>query len=61
MIAEKGQNTREISTEDRAAALGEAKTGGFLGLHAMSGTDMVILVIFPPYPRKPGSNHFGIG
>ena len=39
MIAGKGQNTRAISIKDRAAALGEAKTGAFLGLHAMSGTD----------------------
>ena len=39
MITGKGQNTREISIKDRAAALGEAKTGAFLGLHAMSGTD----------------------
>ena len=39
MIAGKGQNTREISIKDRAAALGEAKMGAFLGLHAVSGTD----------------------
>ena len=39
MIAGKGQNMREIGIKDRAAALGEAKTGAFLGLHAMFGTD----------------------
>ena len=39
MIAGKVQNTREIRIKDRAAAVGEAKTGAFLGLHAMSGTD----------------------
>ena len=39
LIAGKGQNTREISIKDRAAALGEAKTGAFLALYAMSGTD----------------------
>ena len=38
-IAGKGQNTREISIKDRAAALGEAKMSVFLGFHAMSGTD----------------------
>ena len=38
MIAGKCQNTREISIKDRAAALGEAKTGAFLGLRAMSET-----------------------
>ena len=56
MIAGKGQNTREISIKDRAAALGEAKTGAFLGLHAMSGADWGGK--FVPYLRKPGSNHF---
>ena len=37
MIAGKGQNTREISIKERAAALREAKTSAFLGLHAISG------------------------
>ena len=39
MIAGKDQNTREISIKERAVALGEAKTSGFLGLHAICGTD----------------------
>ena len=39
LIAGKGQNTREISITNQADALGEAKTGAFLGLHAMSGTE----------------------